>query len=199
MHDISASVQPYVNFNSENLQNLKNSLVAKRTIDGGTLGRPVDSWVGFGDRAPMFQQHWFGFLDSGVLHIMTAVIQWLEFEELVMNTWVFPSYKLRCLKPGNFFSDSIFIPQLWVCKFVDDKAVNDDGFWQIGSIISMAWCKTAITPLLTHSLFENVICLVRAILLRPGYVDVSCPCSPGNEISCCLAWQLLIMAAPGKN
>ena len=40
------------------LQNLKNSLVAKRTIDGGTLGRPVDSWVTFGDRATIFQQHW---------------------------------------------------------------------------------------------------------------------------------------------
>ena len=39
------------------LQNLKNSLVAKRTIDGGTLGRPVDSWVAFGDRATIFQQH----------------------------------------------------------------------------------------------------------------------------------------------
>ena len=38
-------------------QNPKNSLVAKRTIDGGTLGRPVDSWVAFGDRATMFQQH----------------------------------------------------------------------------------------------------------------------------------------------
>ena len=32
------------------LQNLKNSLVAKRTIDGGTLGRPVESWVAYGDR-----------------------------------------------------------------------------------------------------------------------------------------------------
>ena len=42
------------------LQNLKNSLVAKRTINGGTLGRPVDSWVAFGDRATIFQQHWFG-------------------------------------------------------------------------------------------------------------------------------------------
>ena len=32
------------------LQNLKNPLVAKRTIYGRTLGRPVDSWVAFGDR-----------------------------------------------------------------------------------------------------------------------------------------------------
>ena len=39
------------------LQNLKNVLVAKRTIDGGTLGRPVDSWVAFGNRATIFQQH----------------------------------------------------------------------------------------------------------------------------------------------
>ena len=31
------------------LQNLKNPLVAKRTIYGRTLGRPVDSWVAFGD------------------------------------------------------------------------------------------------------------------------------------------------------
>ena len=42
------------------LQNLKNSLVAKRTIDGGTLGRPVDSWVAYGDRATIFQQHCSG-------------------------------------------------------------------------------------------------------------------------------------------
>ena len=40
------------------LQNLKNPLVAKQTIDGGTLGRPVNSWVAFGDRATIFQQHW---------------------------------------------------------------------------------------------------------------------------------------------
>ena len=39
------------------LQNLKNSLVAKRTIGGGTLGRPVDSWVSFGNRGTIFQQH----------------------------------------------------------------------------------------------------------------------------------------------
>ena len=40
------------------LQNLKNSLVAKRTIYGRTLGRPVDWWVAYGDRATVFQQHW---------------------------------------------------------------------------------------------------------------------------------------------
>ena len=40
------------------LQNLKNPLVAKRTIFGRTLGRPVDWWVAFGDRATVFQQHW---------------------------------------------------------------------------------------------------------------------------------------------
>ena len=39
------------------LQNLKNPLVAKQTIYGRTLGRPVDSWVAFGDRATVFQQH----------------------------------------------------------------------------------------------------------------------------------------------
>ena len=39
------------------VQNPKNSLVAKRTINGGTLGRMVDSWVAFGDRATIFQQH----------------------------------------------------------------------------------------------------------------------------------------------
>ena len=32
------------------LQNLKNLLVAKRTIYGITSGRPVDSWVAFGNR-----------------------------------------------------------------------------------------------------------------------------------------------------
>ena len=32
------------------LQNLKNPLVVKRTIKGWTLGRPVGSWVSFGDR-----------------------------------------------------------------------------------------------------------------------------------------------------
>ena len=42
------------------LQNLKNSLVTKRTIGGATLGRPVDSWVAFGDRATIFQQHCIG-------------------------------------------------------------------------------------------------------------------------------------------
>ena len=40
------------------LQNIKKSLVAKRTIHGRTLGRPLDSWVAFGDRATIFQQHW---------------------------------------------------------------------------------------------------------------------------------------------
>ena len=39
------------------LQNLKNPLVAKGTIYGRTLGPPVDSWVTFGDRATVFQQH----------------------------------------------------------------------------------------------------------------------------------------------
>ena len=49
------------------LQNLKNSLVAKQTIDGGTLGRLVDSWVAFGDRATIFLQHCTALprLDSG--------------------------------------------------------------------------------------------------------------------------------------
>ena len=41
------------------LQNLKNSLVAKQTIVGGTLGHPVDSLVAFGDRATIFQQRWW--------------------------------------------------------------------------------------------------------------------------------------------
>ena len=39
------------------LQNIKNSLVAKRTIHGWTLGRPLDSWVAIADRATVFQQH----------------------------------------------------------------------------------------------------------------------------------------------
>ena len=42
------------------LQNLKNLMVTKWTIDGGTLGRLVDSWVAFGDRATIFQQHCLG-------------------------------------------------------------------------------------------------------------------------------------------
>ena len=41
------------------LQNLKNALVAKRTIYGRTLGHPVDWWIKFGDRATIFQQHCF--------------------------------------------------------------------------------------------------------------------------------------------
>ena len=36
------------------LQNIKNSLVAKRTIHGRTLGRPLDSWVAIGDVRPYF-------------------------------------------------------------------------------------------------------------------------------------------------
>ena len=40
------------------LQKLTNPLVAKRTIYGRSLGRPVDSWLAFGDRATVFQQHW---------------------------------------------------------------------------------------------------------------------------------------------
>ena len=39
------------------LQNLKNSLVAKWTIAVGTLGHTVDSWVAFGTRGTIFQQH----------------------------------------------------------------------------------------------------------------------------------------------
>ena len=38
------------------LQNINNSLVAKRTIHGRTFSRPLDSWVAFGDRATIFQQ-----------------------------------------------------------------------------------------------------------------------------------------------
>ena len=40
------------------LQTIKNSLVAKRTIHGRTLGRLLDSWVAIGDRATVFQKHW---------------------------------------------------------------------------------------------------------------------------------------------
>ena len=43
------------------LQNINNSLVAKRTIHGRTFSRPLDSWVAFGDRATVFQQHWMVF------------------------------------------------------------------------------------------------------------------------------------------
>ena len=39
------------------LQNINNSLVANRTIHGRTFSRPLDSWVAFGDRATVFQQH----------------------------------------------------------------------------------------------------------------------------------------------
>ena len=39
------------------LQNLNHPLVAKWTIYGRTLGRLVVSWVAFGDRATIFQQH----------------------------------------------------------------------------------------------------------------------------------------------
>ena len=39
------------------LQNIKNLLVAKRTIHGRTLGCPLDSWVAIGNRATVFQQH----------------------------------------------------------------------------------------------------------------------------------------------
>ena len=41
------------------LQNLKSSLVAKRTIGGGTLGCLVDSWVTFGDRISTALPHHF--------------------------------------------------------------------------------------------------------------------------------------------
>ena len=40
------------------LQNINNLLVAKRTIHGRTFSRPLDSWVAFGDRVTVFQQHW---------------------------------------------------------------------------------------------------------------------------------------------
>ena len=39
------------------LQNINNSLVAKLTIHGRTFSPPLDSWVAFGDRATVFQQH----------------------------------------------------------------------------------------------------------------------------------------------
>ena len=58
------------------LQNLKNSLVAKRTIDGGTLGRPVDSWVGFGDRVTMFQQHCQDNLTGMCSHLSFRFFPW---------------------------------------------------------------------------------------------------------------------------
>ena len=47
---ISAFEESSVHFHSETFSaNLKNTLVAIRTINGRTLGRPVDSWVVFGD------------------------------------------------------------------------------------------------------------------------------------------------------
>ena len=57
-YDISASAELSVHFSSEIFfAKHKNSLVAKRTIHGRTLGRPLDSWVAFGDWATVFQQH----------------------------------------------------------------------------------------------------------------------------------------------
>ena len=53
-HMISVNVMSILKYF---LQNLKNSLVAKRTIGGETLGRPVDSRAAFGDRATIFRQH----------------------------------------------------------------------------------------------------------------------------------------------
>ena len=55
------------------LQNIKNSLVAKRTIHGRTLGCPLDSGVAVGDWATLFQQHWSNdnvikYCDWGIPH-----------------------------------------------------------------------------------------------------------------------------------
>ena len=60
------------------LQNLKHPLVAKRTIYGRTLGRPVDSWVVFGDWATIFQQHCYHWL------FISFVIQWIA---VILGKW----------------------------------------------------------------------------------------------------------------
>ena len=51
------SVHLWNRFSTFILKHFLHPLVAKRTIYGRTLGRPVDWWVAFGDRANVFQQH----------------------------------------------------------------------------------------------------------------------------------------------
>ena len=54
-YDINASAELSVHFSSEIfLQNIQNSLAAKGTIHGRTLGRLLDSWVAIGDWATYF-------------------------------------------------------------------------------------------------------------------------------------------------
>ena len=59
-------------------KNLKNPLVAKQTIYGRTLGRPVDSWVAFGKRATIFQQHSLSLINLlKTLVLQSATSCWL--------------------------------------------------------------------------------------------------------------------------
>ena len=95
-------------------QNLKNSLVPNRTIGGGTLGRPVDSWVTFGNRVTIFQQHWnsqqvamsTGFSCSKVWPIQLRNPIWTS---STLNMWLFTHseslFAFSCLKEAWYLSD----------------------------------------------------------------------------------------------
>ena len=72
------------------LQNIKNSWVAKRTIHGKTLGRPLDSWVAIGNRATVFQQHcymssWpFIWHCTFILNITAYVGGWTQMDDVAI-------------------------------------------------------------------------------------------------------------------
>ena len=56
-NDIMTRIVCPLSFPNVFCKTLKIPLVATRTIHGRILGRPMDTWVTFGDRATVFQQH----------------------------------------------------------------------------------------------------------------------------------------------
>ena len=89
------------------LQNIKNSLVAKRTIHGRTLGRPLDSWVAIGDVRPYFS--------STVLKKMTQSFKG-QLSEL--SGWVLFDYSHGCPvhSLGSVYPWFAWYSQSCVCK-----------------------------------------------------------------------------------
>ena len=96
------------------MQNLKHPLVTKRTIYGKTLGRLVDSWVAFGDRATIFQQHC---KYHQALYIISS--------PYVNSNW---SYSSETAKLGLDLCDLDFWP-LTLTFCMDIMSVNGNNSW----------------------------------------------------------------------
>ena len=118
----------------QNPWNLKNSLVAKQTIGGGTLGRPLDSWVAFGDWATILQQHWV------IFTIRICLWRWSWYWNLYLVAWgvaLWTCYSLThwgrhkmATFPGRHFQ--MHFPE-WKClnlKYNSTEMCSQGSNWQ---------------------------------------------------------------------